>query len=101
MTTVEDVNEKSEEKRRAEERNPLLKLTLGELVREMQVIVTKDPNVLTTPEVIATAMQPLIPSLRDFRIKESMINYEKYTSIIKELDRREEEYKSYKPEPRY
>ena len=48
MATLESIREADERQREAEERNPLLKLKLGELVREMQIIVAKDPNVLTS-----------------------------------------------------
>ena len=101
MTTIDDIDDANKRKAEAEKRNPLLKLSLGELVREMQVIAVKDPNVLSTPEMIEKAMQQFIPQQRDFLIKESMKNYEYYMSLIEDLKRREEEYKSYKQELRF
>jgi len=90
MATIDDVNRKSEEKIRAEEKNPLLKLKLGELVREMQKIAFEDSIVLTLPENRVNEVP-----------EHSMEMFKRYYELSKELDRREEEYKSYKPAPRY
>jgi len=50
MATLESIREAGKKKREAEERNPLLKLNLGELVMEMQRIASADITVLMTPE---------------------------------------------------
>jgi hypothetical protein len=44
MATQEDAEKKSKERREAEEKNPLLKRGLGDLVNEALQIVSKDPE---------------------------------------------------------
>ena len=90
MATLESIREADERQREAEERNPLLKLKLGELVREMQIIVAKDPNVLTSKSRVEA-----------IGADHGLENYERYISIVKELERREKEYSSYKPPRRF
>jgi len=90
MATLESIREAGKKKREAEERNPLLKLNLGELVMEMQRIASADITVLMTPE-------DKIEDVPEHRLED----FKKYHAIVKELNRREEEYKSYKPDQRY
>lgn len=73
----------------------LEELTLGQLIREMQSVVIKDPNVLFSEEVIRETVFPTN------RMEESLKNREKYMSMVTDLVRREKEYLSYKPAPRY
>lgn len=95
MVRLEEIQEAQKRKREAEERNPLLKLNLGELVNEMQKIAARTPSVLTSLEQIKNYTFP--KALKEENLKE----FEKYTAIVKELDRREKEYQSYKSEPRF
>lgn len=97
MVTMKQVQEAQERRREEEKRNPLLKLNLGELVREMQIIAEREPFVLKFSNI--TEIEENIPHLQ--QRAEVLNNYKKYTAIVKELNRREEEYQSYKPEPRF
>jgi hypothetical protein len=82
MANLEGVARQAEERKRAEERNPLLKLTLSELIKSMQNLVLKNPNLLSYPTKEIRRLFPVIG--------------EQYVSIMEEIDRREREYHSYK-----
>ncbi len=78
--------EKQKKEKKQKKKNPLLKLKLGELVLEMQRIYAVDPNVIKPENQIPES---------------SLENYKKYSAIILELNKRENEYDSWKPAPRY
>ena len=82
MVTHSELSEIIEERRKAEKKNPLLKLNLGELVQEMNKLCVLDSNVVKPKKDLP---------------EESLGKYNKYQRIIKELKRREKEYQSYKP----
>ncbi|HLA22964.1 MAG TPA: hypothetical protein VJZ93_00305 [Candidatus Nanoarchaeia archaeon] len=86
MATHESIRRVREEKEEAERRNPLLKLSLGELVMGMQRISSMDKNVFLPEEKVPEG---------------SRENYRSYNSLIKELNNREARYNSYKEPPRY
>lgn len=86
MTTVEDANTNAERIEEAEKKNPLLKKGLGELVQEANRICMSDPNVIKLEEDIP---------------QESLKNYGKYIEVVKELNRREENYNSYELPPTF
>ena len=86
MATPESVRKAQKVKEEAERRNPLLKLGLGELIRESQRIFTQDPNVLMPENEIS---------------REGKERHTQYIAIIKEINRRELEYQSYKSAPKY
>jgi hypothetical protein len=87
MATLEEDAKRAKKQRKAEERNPLLKLGLGELVREMQIIAVRNPDVLK-------------PKDKRTPSEGTLADYKKYDDIIEELAGRERGYNSYKPEPR-
>lgn len=89
MTTIEEMEEAAERQEAAERRNPLLKLNLGELVREMQILVLQNPNVLKSKDQRGSIDQ------------ETLAEYKKYDAMVDDLARREKEYNSYKSEPRF
>lgn len=91
MVRLDQVQDAQRRRREAEERNPLLKLSLGELVKEMQLIATKNPGVLEPREHLLN-----IPT-----DQWNLAEYKKYDAIMEELDRREKEYRSYKSEPKF
>ncbi len=87
MATQEEAERKAKEQREAEEKNPLLKLGLGDLERE------KDRLVFKLKEYAFSDGYSVPAGLRS--------EYARYQSIITELNRRGEEYMRYKPEPRF
>jgi hypothetical protein len=86
MATIEDLEKRAEEYKEKLHENPLLKLTLGELISEMQKLYAFDPNVVKPEDQVPES---------------SRENYERYNKIIKEIALREREYISYKPEPSF
>ena len=86
MANVNDVAGNQEEREAAEKKNPLLKKGLGGLVQEANRICMSDPNVIKPKEDIP---------------QESLKNYRKYIKVVKELNRREENYNSYEPPPTF
>lgn len=59
---------------------------LGDLIKDMQIIVSEDPNVLKQKKDVP---------------KESLKNYNKYCKIIQEINKKEENYSRYKYPPRF
>jgi|TARA_Y100000034_G_scaffold129642_1_gene186478 hypothetical protein len=86
MATREGALKMAEEIREEEKINPLLKKSLGELIRDMQIMVSEDPNVLRPREEVPTI---------------SLDRHEKYQEIVEELGRRESNYNSYIGPPRF
>ena len=81
MTNSEEVERADIEARVALCQNSLLGLGLGELVLKKDRIFVGDPNVIRPEEEIP-------PKSRE--------NYAQYLAIIRELNRREQKYLSYK-----
>lgn len=88
MVLDRDVEELSRRRKIAEENNPLLKLSLGELVMKMQLIA------INYPEILLNQNHDIEYNLIDNKF------FKEYMGIVKELERREIEYTSYKAEPR-
>ncbi len=76
-----DIGDRLEQSKRelelAVKKNPLLKLSLGDLVKEMNILSCENPDVLKSREEISD---------------ESMEDYQQYQSLVDELNRREKGY---------
>lgn len=77
MATREGVERARIKRKEAIKKNPLLRLDLGDLVREMNALSFKDSNVLKHEKEVP---------------EESIENYNKYQSLITELNRRGKRY---------
>ena len=86
MATIESLQRNAIEYAERSHRNPLLRLTLGELVAEMIDLRLRDPDI-NKPE------NEIPESSKD--------NHQRYNNLIKELTLREREFKSYKQTPIY
>lgn len=99
MTTIEDAKKRAEEQKERERQNPLLKMGLGELVDELLNLKDTFRKKFVDPDFPYPENYAKYGGIEGYNRTVFEEYEQRRKGLIAELDRREQEYNSYKSPP--